>query len=107
MTCRRDVYLKIERLPGYSPVAPAEEEHARYGRDCSRMHGHEDGMVPGTEIDQRRLDALVYREYLDPAYTTPKLDPIVAADVNEPPALRRVPGTVIYADPGDRLFIHV
>lgn len=37
----------------------------------------------------------------------PKPDKLVAADVNEPAFTRRVPGTVIYARPGDRLRIHV
>ena len=107
MLNRRDIFLRIEQLNGYSPVVPAEEEHARYGHDCFRGHGHEDAMVPQTEIDQRRLDALVYREYLDEAYTIPKLDKIIPADLNEPPADRRIPGTVIYTEPGERLFIHV
>jgi FtsP/CotA-like multicopper oxidase with cupredoxin domain len=31
----------------------------------------------------------------------------VLGDINEPPYHRRVPGTVIYARPGDRLKIHV
>ncbi len=67
---RRDVYLKIERLPGYSPVAPEPEEHMLYERDCMRGEGHEDGRIPPAETEQRRLDAVVYREYLDPGYTT-------------------------------------
>ena len=37
----------------------------------------------------------------------PKTDKLVVADVNEPVYHRRVPGTVIYARPGDRLQIHV
>src|SRR5829696_2090422 len=28
----RDIYLKIEKLPAYSPVAPENGEHDRYGR---------------------------------------------------------------------------
>jgi hypothetical protein len=42
---RRDVYLKIEKLPGYSPVAPKPEEHMLYERDCMRGEGHEDGRI--------------------------------------------------------------
>jgi len=103
----RDVYLKIEKLPAYSPVAPDDAEHDRYRRDCMRNAGHEDSRIPESEVNQRRLDALVYREYLDPAYTLLKTDPLVAADVNEPKAERRIPGTVIYASPGERLFVHV
>jgi hypothetical protein len=37
----------------------------------------------------------------------PKPDKLVAADINEPAFSRRVPGTVIYARPGDWLRIHV
>jgi hypothetical protein len=37
----------------------------------------------------------------------PKPDKLIAADVNEPAFTRRVPGTVIYARPGDWLRIHV
>ena len=55
----------------------------------------------------RRLTALIYREYLDPQYLIPKPDKLVAADVNEPAFTRRVPGTVLYASPGDWLRIHV
>jgi hypothetical protein len=65
---RRDVYLKIEKLPGYSPVTPEPEEHMLYERDCMRGDGREDGRIPPAETEQRRLDALVYREYLDPGY---------------------------------------
>ena len=45
--------------------------------------------------------------HLDPQYLVPKPDKLVAADVNEPGFNRRVPGTVIYARPGDWLRIHV
>jgi len=106
MRCR-DIYLKIEQMPGYNPVAPADAEHGRYGLDCMRNHGHEDAHVPQAEQERRRLDALVYREYLDAAYTVPKTDPLVPADINEPPWYRRVPGTVLYARPTERLRIHV
>src|SRR5262249_40196926 len=52
-------------------------------------------------------NALIYREYLDPAYLVPKPDKLVLADVNEPVYTHRVPGTVIYTRPGERLHIHV
>jgi FtsP/CotA-like multicopper oxidase with cupredoxin domain len=105
----RDIYLKIERMPGYSPVAPADHvtPPVQYGRDCMRNEGHEDGRIPDDEIAARRLTAVVYREYLDPTYLIPKPDRLVAADINEPAFLHRVPGTVIYSTPGDRLRIHV
>lgn len=59
------------------------------------------------EVDARRLTALIYREYLDSQYLVPKPDKLVAVDVNESAFTRRVPGTVIYARPGDTLCIHV
>jgi FtsP/CotA-like multicopper oxidase with cupredoxin domain len=105
----RDIYLKIERIPGYSPVEP--DDHVtppiQYGRDCMRNDGHEDGTIPADEIAARRLTGLVYREYLDSQYLIPKPDKLVAADINEPAFMHRVPGTVIYAKPGERLRIHV
>jgi plastocyanin len=72
-----------------------------------RNMGHEDGTIPADEVAARRLTALIYREYLDPQYLIPKPDKLVAADVNEPAFTRRVPGSVIYARPGDWLRIHV
>ena len=104
---KRHIYLKIEPLNNYSPVAPDDAEHHKYRIDCMRNMDHEDGNIPAAEIERRRLQALVYREYLDANYTILKTDPLIAADVNEPPADRRIPGTVIYAKPGERLYIHV
>src|SRR5687767_10629892 len=104
---KRHIYLKIEPLNNYSPVAPDDAEHHKYRIDCMRNMDHEDGNIPAAEIERRRLQALVYREYLDASYTILKTDPLIAADVNEPPADRRIPGTVIYAKPGERLYIHV
>lgn len=105
----RNIYLKIEIIPDYSPVDP--DDHVsppiQYRRDCMRNMGHEDGKIPDDEVAARRLTALIYREYLDPRYLVPKPDKLVAADVNEPSFTRRVPGTVIYARPGDWLRIHV
>ena len=103
----RDIYLKIEQVPGYSPVDPDPMAPIEYRRDCMYNHGHEDGHVPVSEANARRLEAIVYREYYDPAYLVPVPDKIVDADVNEPAFHRRVPGTVLYAHPGERLNIHV
>ena len=105
----RHIYLKIETIPDYSPVDPdpTAAPPIHYGRDCMRNMGHEDTTIPTSEINARTVAAVVYREYLDPAYLVPKPDKIVLADINEPPYHRRVPGTVIYARPGDRLKIHV
>jgi plastocyanin len=105
----RDVYLKIEPISDYSPVEPEQKvmPPKLYRRDCMRNPGHEDTTIPQPEVDARRLTALVYREYLDAHYLVPKPDKLVAADVNEPVFYRRVPGAVLYAQPGDRLRIHV
>jgi hypothetical protein len=57
----------------------------RYGRDCQFNEGHELGRIPADEILQTRLDALIYREYLVPDYTTPNPVPLVPSDNTEPP----------------------
>ncbi len=105
----RHIYLKIERLTDYSPVMPQDKPiaPASYGRDCMRGHGHEDGRIPQTEIVARRVPAVIYREYLDSGYLVPKPDKLIAADINEPAYTHRVPGTVIYTRPCQRLKIHV
>lgn len=103
---RRDIFLKIEKLLSYSPLAPVVCAR-RFGRDCMYNTGHEYGRVQADEILASTLDALVYREYLDPHFTVPNTAKIVPADVNEPVWSRRVPGAVLYARPGERLYIHV
>ncbi len=103
---RRDIFLKIEPLLNYSPLAPVLCGR-RYGRDCMFNSGHELGRLTPQEIVEATLDGLIYREYLDPHYTIPNTAKIIAADVNEPPWNRRVPGAVLYAKPGERLNIHV
>ncbi len=105
----RHVYLKIERIEDYNPVFPEDKTLGmkEYGRDCMRNTGHETGRIPQAEIGGRELSAVVYREYWDAGYLTPKTGKIVAADINEPVYSRRVPGTVIYTYPGDILHIHV
>src|SRR5881296_598321 len=103
---RRDVFLKIEPIQRYSPLAPLTCAR-HYGRDCMYNDGHELGRVTPQEIAATTLNALVYREYLDPTYTVPNTAKIVNADVNEPPWHRRVPGAVLWAKPGEQLYIHV
>lgn len=103
----RNIFLRIEPIAGYSPVEPSGHAAANYRRDCMRNPGHENGTIPMSEVDARRLDALIYREYLDPGYLIPKPDKLVLADVNEPVFAHRVPGTVVYAHPGDHLHIKV
>ena len=110
MVCgERDIYLKIERIDGYNPVKPQEKvvPPVQYGRDCMRNEGHENALIPQSEIDARALNAVIYREYLDSAYLIPKPDKLILADVNEPVYNHRVPGTVIYTRPCQRLKIHV
>ena len=102
----RHIFLKIEPLTRYSPLAPIVCSR-HYGRDCMFNAGHELGRVSADEIAATLLDALVYREYLDPGYTIPRTDKLIAADVNEPPWNRRIPGALLYARPGERLYIHV
>jgi FtsP/CotA-like multicopper oxidase with cupredoxin domain len=102
----RHVYLRIEEIVGYSPVEPSSHMGV-YRRDCMRNTGHEDATIPLSEVNARSLTALIYREYLDPDYLIPKPDKLVLADVNEPIYTHRVPGTVIYARPGDHLHIDV
>src|SRR5690242_9548953 len=103
----RHIYLKIEGVPNYSPVAPDDAEHNKYRLDCMRNMDHMDATIPQSEVDRRMLNALVYREYLDASYNVIKDNPLIAADINEPRAERRIPGTVIYTQPGERLYIHV
>ncbi len=102
----RHIFLKIEPLARYSPLAPIVCSR-KYGRDCMFNQGHELGRVTADEIAASTLDALVFREYLDPGYTIPNTAKLVPADVNEPPWSRRIPGAVLYAKPGERLYIHV
>jgi FtsP/CotA-like multicopper oxidase with cupredoxin domain len=105
----RHIYLKIEEIVSYNPVNPEPKPTPprQYKRDCMRNPGHDDGTIPDSEVAARAVSALIYREYLDPTYAIPKPDKIVLADINEPSYYSRVPGTVIYAHPGDRLHIHV
>jgi plastocyanin len=105
----RDIYLKIEPVNDYNPVNPIEHVPAgvKYKRDCMQHGDHHNGVIPDAEVGARAVEALVYREYLDPDYLIPKVDKLVDADVNEPPFHHRVPGTVIYAHPGELLRIHV
>lgn len=105
----QNIYLKIEPIDDYSPVRPMEKAAPpiEYGRDCMRNKGHEAGVIPEAEIEARTLRAVVYREYRDPNYLVPKLDKLVAADINEPVYNRRIPGTVLYSWPGQHLRIHV
>src|SRR5207253_9260194 len=92
----RNIYLKIEEIADYSPVEPSSHAAANYRRDCMRNPGHEDGRIPLSEVQTRRLVALVYREYLDSGYLLPKPDKLVQADINEPIFPHRVPGAVVY-----------
>jgi plastocyanin len=103
----RHIYLKIELVPNYSPVAPDDAEHHKHRLDCMRNEGHPDAAISQTEVDRRTLNALVYREYVDASYSVLNNTPLIAQDVNEPRVERRIPGTVIYTRPQERLYIHV
>ena len=103
---RQDIFLKIERVTAYSPLAP-EPCARRWGRDDMFNPGHELGRVQPGEIVATTLDLLVYHEYFDTHYTHPNTAKLIAADVNEPSWDRRVPGCVLYARPGQRLYVHV
>ena len=105
----RDIYLKIEPINDYNPVNPVDHVPAgvKYKRDCMQHGAHHGGTIPDAEVDARAVPAIVYREYLDPDYLIPKVDKLAEADINEPAFNHRVPGTVIYAHPGDLLRIHV
>lgn len=95
MTRCRDIYLKIERLPGYSPLASDDAEKILFRRDCMYNHGHEDGKIPDSEVALSRLDAILFREYLDPAYTIPNMAKLVEADINiKLPISGRDPGRI-------------
>ena len=103
---RRDIYLRIEVLPSYSPLAPILCSR-RWGRDCMRNMGHELGRIPADEIFAATVNAVVYRQYHDRHFLQPVTDKLIAVDAAEPPWDRRVPGTVLYAEPGEQLHIHV
>ena len=103
----RDIYLKIEKLPGYSPLASDDAENILFRRDCMCGHGHEDSRISDAEVTLSRLDAIVFREYFDLACTVPDTAKLIQAKVNEPAFDRRISGAVIYTEPGERLFIHV
>lgn len=105
----RDIYLKIEGIPDYSPVRPMDKTAPPiiYGRDCLFGMGHPDGTIPEAEIGARSLNAVVYRQYQDASYTVPVVRKLVDADINEPIYSRRVPGALIYAYPGETLRITV
>ncbi len=76
----RDIYLKLEPVHGYSTVEPMAGPPRKYRRDCMRNARHEDASIPATEVEARRLNALIYREYPDPGYLIPKTDKIVLAN---------------------------
>lgn len=105
-----NIYLRIETVEAYSPVEPQTEKvmaPVQYRRDCLHNMGHMGGVIPAAEVEARAITGLVYREYLDADYLVPKTNKLINADVNEPLYDRRVPGTVIYAHPGETLCIHV
>ncbi|MCX2745433.1 DUF1929 domain-containing protein [Mangrovivirga sp. M17] len=106
----RNIYLKIEEIEDYSPVDPQDEKPLfpiKYRRDCLRLPGHEDTIIQEDEVVARAVDAVVFREYEDADYLFPKTYKLINADINEPIYDRRIPGSILYAHPGERLCIHV
>ena len=98
---------RLKRSPRIAPSRRTMRSTTSIVATACANPPHEDTHIPHAEVEQRKLDAVVYREYLDPAFTIPNTAPIVPADINEPRYDRRVPGAVLYAEPGERLFIHV
>jgi len=96
MDRERNIWLKIERLPRYNPVP--------YGRNIMEHHG--DGTISPQLIERRRVDALIYREYTEDWRETVDRK-IIERDITEPPPAARIPGAVLYAEPGELLRIHV
>ena len=92
----RHVFLKIEPLARYSPLAPILCSR-HYGRDCMFNPGHELGRVSrrGDRCGVARRSRLP--RVPGPGVHVPKTAKLIAADVNEPPWYRRVPGAVLYA----------
>lgn len=105
----RDIYLKIEPVNNYSPVEPMEKaaRPIQCKRDCFRNPDHEDGVIPDSEANARRLRAIVYREYTDATFLVPVINKLVNEDINEPIYSHRVPGVVIDTTPGEKLRVHV
>lgn len=62
----RHIFLKIEALASYSPVAPVPCGR-RYGRDCMFNQGHTLGRVDPRGITEATLDALVTTSTWTPA----------------------------------------
>ncbi|MFN7924706.1 MAG: galactose oxidase-like domain-containing protein [Bryobacteraceae bacterium] len=103
----RHIYLKIEKILAYSPVDPDPDAHGMFRKDCMHNEGHDDGIIPDAEVTQRTFDAVIYREYTDSTYVTPRTNKLADADVREPSWYRRVPGAFLYLKPGRRVQVHV
>ena len=60
-----NIYLKIEPIESYSPVAPMDKTAPpiRYKRDCRRGIGNLGGEIPESEVVARSVNALVYRQH--------------------------------------------
>lgn len=93
-----DIYLQIEPIEDYNPVL--------YAKDCLRSPGHENAKIPPSEIQARKLRAVVYREYVNESYTVRKPDKLIITDSTEPGVGSRI-GTAIYVAANNTLKIHV
>lgn len=97
MQSERNIWLKIEALPNYNPVPTRQ--------DVMGHSGHAGGIIPNSEVQDRSIrQALIYREYTED-WKEPVPRKIIESDITEPPV--HIPGTVLYAEPGDLLRVHV
>ena len=103
----QNIYLKITKIPDYSPVYPDPNSDYPYRVDCFRRAGHEDGTITDDEVQLRKLTAVVYQPYTDETFTDIDESPLIDTDITEPSVERRVPGVVVYTRPGRRLRITV
>lgn len=64
----RHLYLKIEAVPNYSPIAPDDAEHHKHRLDCMRNMDHADATIKlpipfphGHHCENRSTGAWQYR----------------------------------------------
>ena len=110
MTCcgtRRHIFLKIERRPRIQP-ARSRPLQPPLGprRDVQHRHTSSDACRPARSSPPRSTRSCIASTSI-PHFTLPNTAKLVTADVNEPAWNRRIPGSVLYARPGERLYIHV
>ena len=93
----------VDRAERVARVLPTLDDLPSLGQfvpGAEVVEALEQGLLPDA-LDATTLDALVYNEYFDTHYTRPNTAKLIDADANEPPWDRRVPGCVLYAQPGE------